>query len=179
MTNQDLRTIKTHRDIEAGFIQVCQQKSFDKVTVNDICQAGLVGRSTFYHHYPDKYALLESLVDAQAQDFDQLLAERMTAPTQDELLITLYQALAGQANLLTVLLKIHTSSADLSQRYLTSLQQHLSGLLPELELAVPREFVLQLYASSALTAITWSLEHGDQEAIATFMNQLVKKVLIG
>lgn len=178
MAIQDLRTIKTKRDIQAGFVKVCQQKSFEKVTVNDICQAGLVGRSTFYHHYTDKYALLEALVTEQAQQFDQLLTERMITPTQDDLLINLYEALAGAAPLLNVLLNIHTSTADLSQRYLESLRQHLNALLPELKLAVPRDFILQFYASSALTAITWSLEHGDQEAVATFMNQLVKQFLI-
>ena len=53
MAQQDLRIIKTNRDLEAGFIQACQMKPFAKVTVNDICKAGLVGRSTFYHHYQE------------------------------------------------------------------------------------------------------------------------------
>ena len=178
MAQQDLRTIKTNRDLEAGFIQACQMKPFAKVTVNDICKAGLVGRSTFYHHYQDKYALLEYLVTIQATKFEQLLKQRMTVPTNDAGLIALYQALVADAALLNVLLMIHTEHADLSQRYLMSLQDYLEPLLPGLALEVPRDFVLKLYASSALTAITWALAHGNATDIATFMNRLAKNMLI-
>ena len=102
----------------------------------------------------------------------------MTVPTNDAGLIALYQALVADAALLNVLLMIHTEHADLSQRYLMSLQDYLEPLLPDLALEVPRDFVLKLYASSALTAITWALAHGNATDIATFMNRLAKNMLI-
>ncbi len=177
MAENDLRVLRTQRDIQAGFIKVLQTEPFEKVTINDICAAGMVGRSTFYHHYPDKYALLEELVTTQAQHFDHLLDDRMTSVQKDQLLITVYTELTADAELITSLLKIHVVTADLSQRYRDSLKVHLDRLWPELDLNVPREFLLDFYANSALMAITWSLKNGDAEAIATFMNQLVKLLL--
>jgi AcrR family transcriptional regulator len=38
--------------------ELLERKSFQKITVNDICQDAMVSRSTFYLHFEDKYQLL-------------------------------------------------------------------------------------------------------------------------
>lgn len=179
MNQEDLRVRRTQNDIQLGFIKMLQHKSFSNITINDICTAGMVGRSTFYHHYPDKYALLDALVTQEAAKFDQLLATRMVGIQQDQLLINLYQGLAQDADRITTLLDVHTSSVDLNQRYLASLKDHLDHLWPQISLDVPREFILDFYAHSALMAISWALKHGHEDQIATFMNQMTKNVLNG
>ena len=60
--NMDLRIRKTRRAIRAGFLAVCENKPYDKVTVTDICTASLVSRTTFYDHYVDKDAVLTEVV---------------------------------------------------------------------------------------------------------------------
>lgn len=60
--NTDLRIRKTRRAIRTGFLAVCENKPYDKVTVTDICTASLVSRTTFYDHYTDKDALLAEVV---------------------------------------------------------------------------------------------------------------------
>ena len=60
--NTDLRIRKTRRAIRAGFLTVCENKPYDKVTVTDICTASLVSRTTFYDHYVDKNAVLTEVV---------------------------------------------------------------------------------------------------------------------
>lgn len=181
MKTPDLRALRSKRDIQAGFIQMLKQKSFDEVTINDICATGLVGRSTFYHHYVDKYALLDALVTERASQFDKLLSKRMRSVDQDQLLVALYTALADDAEVITTLLTVHTPTADLSECYRRSLKQHLTTLWPGLKLAVsvPQEFMREFYANSALLALTWALKNGDQVVIAKFMNQLVQKILVG
>ena len=59
MNKNDLRVIKTRREIENAMIVLLQQKSFEKITVQNILDVALVNRSTFYQHYADKYALLQ------------------------------------------------------------------------------------------------------------------------
>lgn len=54
------------------------QKKFDKITVEDICDAANVSRRDFYRHFCDKYALLSWIYD---QNFVELL------PVRDELTI--------------------------------------------------------------------------------------------
>lgn len=173
----DLRKFKSQRDIQAGLIACLKTKTFNEITINDICTQALVGRSTFYHHYADKYALLEEMVSQRATKFDQLLDQRVAGLLDDQPLVTLYQQLEDDAETITALLKIHEVNGDLSDRYLNSLSQHAQTLLPQVTLAIPEDFVLEFYATAALTAISWALRHGEPEAISHFMNQLVKQVL--
>jgi AcrR family transcriptional regulator len=173
----DLRKFKSKRDIQAGLIANLQTKRFTEVTVNDICTTALVGRSTFYHHYVDKYALLTEMVNERAAEFDRLLDERVAVVTDDEPLLALYEQLEGDAATITCLLQVHEQDGDLSARYLRSLARHTETLLPRVTLPVPQDFVLELYSTTALTAISWSLRHGEPAAISRFMNQVVKTML--
>ena len=44
-----------------AFLSLLDSKAFEKITVSDIIDAAMVNRSTFYQHFPDKYAILERL----------------------------------------------------------------------------------------------------------------------
>ncbi|MCI1894256.1 MAG: TetR/AcrR family transcriptional regulator [Lactobacillus sp.] len=173
----DLRKFKSQRDIQAGLIACLQAKRFNEITVNDICEQALVGRSTFYHHYPDKYALLEAMVAQQATKFDQLLDQRVAGLAEDAPLLMLYQQLRVDAATITCLLQVHEKDGDLSNRYLHSLARHAQTLVSKMGLLIPEDFAVTLYATTALTAISWALQHGEPEAISHFMNQLMKMVL--
>lgn len=175
----DMRKYKSQRDIQAALITCLSRQSFTQITVNDICREGLVGRSTFYHHYPDKYAVLSELVEQQAARFDTLLDARLVDPLADSGLLALYTGLSEDVFMILPLLKVHEPEGDLSTRYLASLRRHAAQLLPEVSQSVPQDFLLELYASTAYTAITWALRRGSADQISTFMNGLVKSVLTG
>jgi AcrR family transcriptional regulator len=64
------RTRQLLRQSLAGLLEI---RSFDKISVQDIAEAATVNRVTFYDHYQDKFALLESVVDSR---FNDLLAQR-------------------------------------------------------------------------------------------------------
>jgi AcrR family transcriptional regulator len=53
------------------------QRSFEEITVQQICERAMVHRSTFYKHYEDKYALLERGV---RQMYDELVAHEEHLP---------------------------------------------------------------------------------------------------
>lgn len=55
---EDIRIIKSKRALLQALILLLEKKSFAKISVNDICEAALVSRTTFYTHFEDKYALV-------------------------------------------------------------------------------------------------------------------------
>lgn len=57
-TGQDIRVTKTQIALSRTMMSLLEKKSFQKITVNDICQNAMVSRSTFYLHFEDKYQLL-------------------------------------------------------------------------------------------------------------------------
>lgn len=52
---------RTDRDIINAFLSLLESKTFEKITVSDIIGEAMINRSTFYQHFPDKYAILETL----------------------------------------------------------------------------------------------------------------------
>ncbi len=63
----DRRAQRTRQALSHALIALIQEKRYDAITVQDICDRANVGRSTFYAHYQDKDDLL-------ASNFQQVMA---------------------------------------------------------------------------------------------------------
>jgi len=60
--------------LKQAFIALVKEKRFESITIQDITERADVNRSTFYAHFPDKYALLDSIIREHFQD---LLASKL------------------------------------------------------------------------------------------------------
>lgn len=172
MNQNDLRVIKTRRAIENALILLLQEKSFEKITVQNILDTALVNRSTFYQHYTDKYTLLQSISDtcftAIRSDVD-----RRFSCTDDDLLdiiLHLYQSLYEQRHTALVLLHIQTSlfhfKEDLS-RYLKD------GFITRYKTSIPDtpelDYLSTLYADLVTCSLEWCLKNENISALQTFL----------
>ncbi|WP_180554464.1 TetR/AcrR family transcriptional regulator [Staphylococcus haemolyticus] len=72
MNKQDLRVQKTHQALITSFSDLLQTKSFEQITVQDLCANANVRRSTFYRHFNDKYDLLNHVVSTLIDHFRKL-----------------------------------------------------------------------------------------------------------
>ncbi|MGH2515597.1 MAG: TetR/AcrR family transcriptional regulator C-terminal domain-containing protein [Ktedonobacterales bacterium] len=73
----DLRVRRTHKLLWDALMAELAERSFEEITVKDICERAMVHRTTFYKHYVDKYALLEQGI---RQMFDALWADEEHRP---------------------------------------------------------------------------------------------------
>jgi AcrR family transcriptional regulator len=69
----DPRIRRTRDLLRDALARLLETRDFEKISVQDIAEAATVNRVTFYDHYTDKFALLESLVESR---FNELLAKR-------------------------------------------------------------------------------------------------------
>ena len=69
----DPRILRTRQMFQDALAKLLAQKEFEKISIADIAEASKLNRATFYDHYADKFALLESMV---ANRFSDLVAER-------------------------------------------------------------------------------------------------------
>ena len=60
---EDLRIVKTKKNLYDSLIKLMSIKEFEDIKVSDICSVALINRSTFYSHFNDKYDLKEDLQD--------------------------------------------------------------------------------------------------------------------
>jgi AcrR family transcriptional regulator len=70
----DPRVKRTRQLLQQALIALIQEKSFQDITVQDIAERATVNRATFYAHFEDKYALLDTCMREQ---FHQMLAHRL------------------------------------------------------------------------------------------------------
>ena len=66
---QDLRIMKTRASLYRGFMSLLKTKSFDEISISNICSASFINRSTYYDHFNDKYELLTSMLTDMNDDF--------------------------------------------------------------------------------------------------------------
>ena len=57
----DARIIKSKAAIQTAFIELLEEKGFQKISASEIIQRADINRSTFYAHYNDKFDLMNSI----------------------------------------------------------------------------------------------------------------------
>ncbi|CUX58014.1 hypothetical protein BN3590_02310 [Clostridium sp. C105KSO15] len=58
---EDKRIRKTKRNIKHTLIEILTEKSFEQITVTELCKKSDISRITFYAHYNDKFALVDEM----------------------------------------------------------------------------------------------------------------------
>ena len=61
MNKNDVRYLATEKKIRDALFRLLSAKSIDRISTGKIIAEAGIHKSTFYSHYPDKYALLEGL----------------------------------------------------------------------------------------------------------------------
>lgn len=59
---EDLRVVKTKRNIKSVMMELLKKKPIEKITVTELASHALINKGTFYHHYSDIYDLYQELV---------------------------------------------------------------------------------------------------------------------
>ena len=59
----DLRVKRTYKQLTSSLLQLLTSKSFDDLSVSEICDHAKVHRATFYKHFNDKYEFLNFCFD--------------------------------------------------------------------------------------------------------------------
>ena len=69
-SKEDARVVRTKSRLLETFKSLLSERSFEKITVQEICKSAGVKRATFYKHFEDKYAFLKYLVGSLRDSFD-------------------------------------------------------------------------------------------------------------
>jgi AcrR family transcriptional regulator len=72
MTKIDRRIAKTQEAIKKAFVELMNEKHFDKITLQDISDRANVNRRTIYLHYMDKYDLLDKLIEEHINNLQEM-----------------------------------------------------------------------------------------------------------
>ncbi|WP_461226324.1 TetR/AcrR family transcriptional regulator [Lacticaseibacillus suihuaensis] len=130
-THHDLRVMKTERALTEAFYALLETQSFDSITVLALSARAEVGQTTFYHHYQDKYALAEAVINTVLDQLAELILTRFEHGELLDLLLERpaeYQALIAKAEQLKTI-----QAPEISFRQ-TALRKVATGIQHELTL---------------------------------------------
>ena len=65
MRKMDIRVVRTYDQLAASLIKLLSEKSFEELSVSEICDTANVHRATFYKHFNDKYEFLNFCFDKE------------------------------------------------------------------------------------------------------------------
>jgi AcrR family transcriptional regulator len=165
----DRRILRTRATLQYALNALILKKGYDAITIQDICDAANVGRSTFYSHYTSKDDLKRKgfeklrtlLVDRQRE------ALAMAAGNRDRSLgfslamfehardhVDHYRALVGGRGGNVSLGSIRQILSDLVRKELAATTGKKSADV------VPRELVVQYVVGAYMAVLTWWLDGG-------------------
>ena len=73
MKKEDARILKTKEKLFTAFRELLSQKTFEDITINEVCCRAGVRRATFYKHFSDKYNFLAGLCSELRKKFDKTI----------------------------------------------------------------------------------------------------------
>lgn len=109
---------RTDRDITRALLSLMDTKPFEKITVQDILDEATVNRSTFYQHFPDKYAVLERLQDKYVSGLTERIEELSSSGDMgmERIDAVMYRYLSEHRGELEKLLRVRSDNLDLRGR---------------------------------------------------------------
>ena len=162
----DLRVRRTHKLLWEALMAELSQRSFEQITVKEICERAMVHRTTFYKHYEDKYALLEQGI---RQMYDALVAEVTVPPSAFSVdhpppyFTHLFLHVAEHQHFYKLMLCGEGIGRfqKLVKDYLVEQGEAKVRALtpPNQQLAVPPAMYVQYVAGAVISTLAWWLEH--------------------
>ncbi|MDY2797028.1 TetR/AcrR family transcriptional regulator [[Pasteurella] aerogenes] len=154
---QDIRVIKTIKNINQIFLTLLQQKDFDEITVQDILDGAQINRTTFYKHYSNKNALAKQIIDEFQQTVFLPLLEKRFDLSRVDFTQELQPVLLQNKEKIRLLWKIKAPKIHLKQdMYLLVKQKYIENMRHmDLGKDMDIEFQGHMYASFAIAALTF------------------------
>jgi AcrR family transcriptional regulator len=165
----DRRVRRTRRALHDALIALMLEKGYDAVTVQDIIDRADVGRSTFYAHFTDKQALLqsgfanlrESLVHTPAPADAALFGFSLGMFRHLHEQRRMAQALLGRKGGAAVLRQAEQVISGLIQAELTALRTGTGTAPTDL---VPTDLVVRFAVSAFLATVMWWVDGGLRQS---------------
>ena len=166
--------------LENALIDLLRKKTFQKISVNELCEAAGVSRSAFYANFQDKYQLLAHCFQEKMTELDELTKDRAPKDFLMDMLNFVqkhssffFHTFGGSAN------------EEMRQILYQFYNQHFTGILEKrtaqgLELPGPVEAVSSFYVGGMTTLLLFWIKSGykvPKEELAGCLYALLKDVL--
>ncbi len=161
----DLRSEVTKRLIREAFLELLLEKSFEEITIIDLCQHAHIHRTTFYKYYDDKYQLLDSMLRIMRTEISNKQGHTLQVyETPNDYFLKSFQyslEFLKANNLLfsSILFQKGNEYVELALKNLITdyLREEITAAAAQggIHFKVAISLVAEYYSAAALAAVTW------------------------
>lgn len=174
----DLRDKRTILSVKKAFFDLLSKKDLRKITIDDICNQAMIGRSTFYNHFHDKYDFLERENQKICEIINDALRERFIFEDVEDIFTKLFNSIDAYSFM--ILIEIQEEGVNLKKDIYEILDTHFKKFAKEIYLEkkwnISIEFIKELFCSIALTFIESTIRTGKIEQNSKFINKIQKEL---
>lgn len=184
MSSEDLRVKRTLKHLESGYLKLAETRSYEEISVVDICSAADVHRASFYKHFKDKPDFLNYITRHKIQEFyEQTLPLAPYSSTKE--FYSTFATLAVQFLTENKQMLLNTVNTDnvgtFYDAICVALSQNITNFIAITEengkphKEVSPEFISDFIAGGLITVLyNWLKSPNDEETNEQFIQDITK-----
>lgn len=178
---KDIRFYKTRERIKDAMIRLLKEKSFDQITVKNICDYAEISRSGFYLHYLDKYDLVEKhQIELITQANTLLESASQTHLTKETLMLHMLNYLKNEGQLVALLISDHGSSEIQAQVKAVikknTMENGLSHINIQLDSEIEKEYFVAFFSNALFGVLQEWINNGQRET-PEYLVHMINKII--
>ena len=162
----DIRYLRTEKLIFDAFTKLLSEKTYEKITVQDIADEAMINRATFYAHYADKDELQQGIQKQLLQQLSDMIdAAQVTngdivqVRKAEALLANFYHSLEKNRSIAKITLR-SISHEIMQENFSRLLREKYADLLEKLNVtesgeSVPTDFIVAYLTSIFTGTLLW------------------------
>ena len=152
---KDRRVLRTEEALARAMIDLALEKPYGDITIRDLAERAGIGYATFFRHFADKDALLQSVLEVFVAELLALLPAGRSAGSG----AVVFQYIAAHQELCRVLLNSPVSATLVRQIQQAAIGATLAHQRPRPGSLVPPEIAAHHLAAAPIALIRWTLAH--------------------
>lgn len=178
MKKTDARVRYTQKVLKESLLKFLKEKPINKITVKEVCDLAELNRATFYSHYNDCFALLDSIETELVEAFGQSLVHEKSFSVTS-MIEAFYGIIENNREACSVLIIGHPGSPVLQRMIALARDNSIDCWRKELPKATEADLdLLYTHLSNGLLHVfVEGCDKYDKETIIEFVNRMVKSSL--
>ena len=177
----DLRIQKTYLALTSTFYELLEEKCFEDITVNELCDRAMVRRATFYKHFGDKYEFFTFIIREIQGEFDKEITGSLDTDMPIDFYITIVHRviifLTERERLIQSVLKSECFPSLLrilsEQVEFDILQKLKENAEKGYRLIADPEVMAHFFTGAILETLQWWLTHKKSISLESVERQIV------
>ena len=157
----DLRIIRSKHSIKKAFIELLNEKGYEKITIQDIADKAMINRNTFYLHYQNKPDLLNRSMDELLEELNITLNLCSSSKTPvsgsklEQLMQIILEKIQNNIPFYKALLLDENRIYGFQSKMEAIIKKTVADGLDNTQLKISKELLLQYIASTFMGIVIW------------------------